>query len=206
MSDVAGDPRVEVFRQLNALKAAGTKVTEAQRRALINQVFPSAARLAYADDLRPGWTDVLARDDEHALLGPIFFDIFKHDQATPGRSGPKPGELDIKRAYELLRRFSGQDFSSLPFAETFVLLIAGRSLRSVAAKTGLSKDKVWRLSRGDREATRDEMEQIAAGFRKHPSYFREYRADHLVGELRKHLDGLPEASVDFYRQSVKASS
>jgi transcriptional regulator with XRE-family HTH domain len=192
------DPRIAPF--------ANDRLAKDERRALLSERFVSAATMIDPGNVAPGWLAALVSgvDDDVDLLGRIMRDIARHDQGDARTFGPKAATLDPRRTREMLRQFAGDDHTLLPFAEAFRLMAGERSYRHLAARIGMSKDKVSRLLRG-RPPTPHEMEQIARAFNKHPSFFREYRDSHLVDQLRRRLDDLPEASVDMYRQSVSSN-
>lgn len=176
------DDRLEVFRNSG-------KMPWTERKKLIHEQFPSTVNL--------NWKKAFDKDVD--LFTAILRDVLKVDQDSGGRPGPRPvlPHADAVRSY---RRLMGDDFSTLPFAETFGLLIGTRSVRAVAHKTGLSRSQVHRLRRGEADPDLFEMEQVARGFGKQPSYFLEYRTAYIAGALLSRMEGLPESTIDMYRR------
>lgn len=160
-------PDLEVFEALGPAEPS----TEERRMALLRQRFPSTASLRWQ----------AAFDHDIELLGRMLRDILKLDRATPGRHGPRPG-LDRVRDMPALDRLRGLDptrhpYSLLPFRDAFALLIEGRSIRSAANKLGMAPSRIYRLKEGlGAPPSMQEMEDIAARFGHHPSFFAEYRA------------------------------
>jgi len=182
---MANDPRLSVFLSLNA---EGRKVPWQERVKLIHDVFPSTTQM----DWRKAFNDI-------DLFGRILRDILKVDQTSPGRSGPRP-VLDRKKATERLRQFMGADFSDAIFAQAFRELCGDKSVRGVAAKTGLEKTMVQNLLTGKRQPDVQIMEQVAESFKKDPSYFFEYRVAYVLAALGDKMAGAPEMTVDLYKR------
>lgn len=182
-------PDLSVFRELNE---RGKRVPWAERVKVIRQQFPSVENL--------DWNRALERDVD--LFGRIIRDIIKLDQAEPGRDGPRR-QVDPAKGREALRRLAGQDYSELPFAESVRVLSRGMSLRPLARKTGLSPMTLSRLLRGDKEPDVHEMHAIAEAFKKHPSYFVEYRVGFITAAMASKLASAPEASIGIYRKLAR---
>lgn len=178
-------PDLDVFRKASEEKMPWTKRVE-----LIKQQFPSTVRL--------DWNEVFRQDP--AVLGRIINDILKADQAEPGRPGKRPA-LDVAAAEERWRQMSGEDYTMLPFDRAFTILKGDRSIRHVAHKVGLDKTLVWGLLNGDKRPNPEIMEKVAAGFKKHPSYFLEYRIDYILGVLFHKLQSSPESTVVFFKKT-----
>lgn len=177
-------PQLDLFTQ-----ATQAKLPWADRVKLINATFPSTVRL--------DWKKLF--DQDVGLLGDLVNDIIKADQAVPGRPG-KRAAVDPKIAKARLRHMMGDDHSMDGFKVAFRDLTEGRSIRAVAAKTGLDRNMVFRLQRGDMEPDAYTMETIARAFGKEPGFFIEYRIGWIVGLLASRLEGHPEASVHLYRK------
>lgn len=92
-----------------------------------------------------------------------------------------------------------------PFHEAFTILAGERSLRGLAAKTGISFSQVRRLLRGDTEPSAREMEQVAKGFGKSPGYFLEYRRGVILAAICERLTAIPEASVKYWYEIASAA-
>lgn len=172
-------PELEPFHELNSReKATGKKASWGERFELIAKQFPNAVKF--------DWHEAFRDNDE--LFGRIIRDIW-------GEKVPLS-----KEALDSLRKILGEDYSVSPFRETFIYLVGDRSVRHVATKTGLSATVVHELKHGQRQPDLFTLEQIAAGFNKHPSYFMEYRAWYLMGAMLDHLMQSPETTVDLYKK------
>lgn len=175
-------PDMDVFR-------TEEKMPWGKRVELIKQQFPSTV---YLD-----WNEVFRQDP--AILGRIINDILKADQAEPGRPGKRPA-LDIEAAEQRYRQMVGDDYTMLPFDRAFTILKGDRSIRHLAHKVGLDKTLVWGLLNNDKRPNPEIMEKVAAAFKKHPSYFVEYRVDYILGVLFHQLTRSPESSVVFFNK------
>lgn len=189
---MARRPELDVFREVN--ESDGPRMSWEDRKRLVADQYPSVEKL--------DWYEVLGGDGPEFsdVYVAIWRDILKADAAEPGRPGPRPA-LDWGKGVERFKQLNGQDFTSLPFAEAFNRLVGNRSLTSVARKTGLSKTVVFRFLRGERQPTRAQMESVARGFKKHPSFFVEYRNAMLMELFERRLAAEPEHSIQFYRQA-----
>lgn len=174
--------------RLEILKSLPKKHPWEQRLALIKEQFPSIDRLK--------WETVFREDPE--INGKILGDILKIEAATTGKPGKRPS-LDPKEAAVRYKQLIGEDYSTLPFTETFNALCNGRSVRAVAAKTKLDRNQVHRLMNGA-DPTVHAMEAIAKGFKKDPGFFHEYRMLYTVAFLMRRMDGAPESTVGIYRR------
>lgn len=170
------------------------KMSWDQRAALIKERFPSTAKI--------DWNK--AFDDDLDLFARIIRDILKLDQAQPGRPGPRPS-LDYTQATHRLRQFMGQDYSMLPFPEALKVLTGGLSIRKIAEKTGLERNVVHQLLRGQREPDVYDMTAIAHAYDKHPSYFEEYRVLVIISAILGKIEKVPEATINLYRKLIEES-
>jgi transcriptional regulator with XRE-family HTH domain len=102
-----------------------------------------------------------------------------------------------------LLQLAGDDYSLEPFIETFRKITVGKSVRAIAAKTGLDRNQVHRLQTGKTVPDVYSMEVIAKAFGKTGDYFIEYRAYFIASTILAHLDNIPEAGVHFYRKLRK---
>ncbi len=182
--DRSQSPDLSEFREANE-----KKITWDQRLPLIKKQFPSVAR--------QDWYQIFSEDS--SILGRLLNDILKIDQAEPGKPGKRPA-VEVSVAEARLRQLRGEDYTSLPFRESFRALAANRSIRGLASKTGLDRNLVHRLLQGDVDPTADVMERVAKAFKKSPGYFPEYRIAYIVGVLFYKLDSGPEASVSFFQK------
>lgn len=183
MADVATKDFSE-FHELTRQKAAWDV-----RAAKIRERFPSITQL--------NWNAAFARDID--LFARVVRDILKLEQAQPGRPGPRPS-LDVKDATRRLQQFFGRDYTIEPFPEAFRVLAKDRSIRHLAAKTGLNRNTIHRLLAGSQEPDAFEMDQVANAFGKHASYFLEYRILYIAGAMLARLEWSPETTVGLYRE------
>lgn len=191
MSRTAGArEEVAFFHELNMTE---TKVTRAERQRHVVRVFPSTEHL--------NWDRVFQQDV--ALMGRLIRDILKLQvQADePTRPGPR-SPLTLTTGLDHLRRLLGEDYTTSPFVEAFNALRGQRSLRWLAERLHMSKSLVARLADGEAEPSLDALQNIAALFGKHPSYFLEWRTAAVAAAVARSLEGAPEASIAAYRQLV----
>ena len=160
-----------------------------KRAKLIKEQFPRTAQL--------DWKQVFSEDPH--VMGRILGDIFKADMAEPGRPGKRPA-VDPKIAAEKYRRFSGDDYSTLPFAQALAALKGTKSVRHFARNTGLTKSTLDRILRGEKEADLEMIIDVAKNLGKHPSYFVEYRVGYVTAVVSHYLEWAPEASVVQYNK------
>lgn len=160
-----------------------------ERYQLIVSVFPSVENL--------DWNEVFRADP--AILGRIVNDIIKQEQARPGTPGKRPA-LDPEVASQRIRELSGEDYSLLPFEQAFNNLKGDRSVRHVASMVGLDKSMVHKLLTGKTHPTMEQMEKIAAGFKKQPGYFHEYRVAYVLSMMFALMDDGPESAIVQYRK------
>lgn len=178
------------FIELNEQeKLQGTKVDWAARYALICAHFPTAERLDWREAFKD--TDVWGR---------VVYDMLEQDQKAEWDGKGKRPPFDLARGKEKLRQWMGNDYSFEPFTPAFRTLVGNRSYRHIASKLGVSPHYAWKLKNGTSQPDLYTMERIAIAFKKHPSYFLEYRISYVLGALGDQMDQAPEMSVDLYRQ------
>jgi transcriptional regulator with XRE-family HTH domain len=178
---------LSMFEEANKKKIPWDK-----RAVMIKERFPSTGKL--------NWNVAFDRDLD--LFARIVRDILKLDQAQPGRPGPRPS-LDYGQATHRLRQFMGQDYAMLPFPEALKALTGGLSIRKLSEKTGLERNLVHQLLRGEREPDVYAMTQIAKAYEKHPSYFMEYRILFITSAIVGRIEDVPEATINLYRKMVE---
>lgn len=184
------DERLAEFEQINRHdKATKKKTSWAERKKLLETTFPSA--------VSTDWRKLFQQDV--GLMGKLVNDILKADPADSNRPGKRPS-LDTKEAADRFRKVFGGDFTIERFDEAFRVLTDGKSIRHIARNVGLDKSMVHELLRGNIEPRMDVIEKVAAGLRKHPSYFVEYRVGYILGVLSEKLYSNPESSVVFYKK------
>lgn len=171
------------------------KMPTGERDDLLAEKFPSILSL--------DWEKALANDTN--LFARIMRDIIKLDQPREsGKHGPRPNVMDIDKGMASFRQLIGEDFSNLPFDETFAIMTRGNSVRQIARKAKLSPTEVQRLRLGRRRPTMFDMRAIAEGFNKHPSFFVEYRRNYIVEQLSDRLLDEPERITAYYQKMVSA--
>lgn len=168
-----------------------TKMPWPERMALINEEFPSTVKVEWSR----AFNDI-------ELFGRVLRDILKVDQTVPGRSGPRP-VLNQAEALARLRQFMRVDYSELAFSESFRILTAGKSIRGIAAMTGLDRNMVHKLLTGSRQPDLYTIEAVAKAFKKDASYFTEYRMAYVLGALREKMEHSPEITIDLYKRLQK---
>lgn len=183
----AKDDKLAPFR-------AETKMSKADRERLIRQRFPSVGSV--------NWENAFHNDVD--LFARIMRDIIKLDQREPGKSGPRPNNMDYEKGVASFRQLMGEDYSTLPFDEAFTLMARDYSVRQLARKVNLSRMKVHRLLSAQDEPTDYEMSLIAEGFNKHPSFFAEYRRSFIVQQLTSRLLDAPEITITWYTKILRA--
>lgn len=153
------------------------------------------AQFESVDKLR--WRKAFESDID--LFARLVKDILKLDQAQPGRPGPRPA-LDYQQGVARLKQYMGQDYSLETFPQALKTLANGRSIRSLARKTGLSKNHVHRLLTGEMAPDAYAMQAVATAFTKHPSYFSEWRAMWITNAVMNRVLENPESSIVLYRK------
>jgi transcriptional regulator with XRE-family HTH domain len=169
----------------------GRRLSWDERVALIYDHFPGCKN--------PNWNAILADMD---TLGEVVRDILRLEQATPGKSGPRPSP-DVTEGMKSIRKLNGDDHSVLRFHEAFKVLAGNRSERHLATKIGLSRTQIQRLLHGECDPSPQEISQIAKAFGKEPSYFLEFRTAFIMAALGARLEMAPEATIGLYRKVVK---
>ena len=162
-----------------------------ERYEIIKKTFPNVETL--------DWNKVFRTDP--AIMGRIVNDVLKIDQAEPGRPGKRPA-LDVGVAEERLHQIRGEDYTILPFAEALRNARAGKSIRSLAHYSGLPKSTVHRLADGDTRPSLEQIEAIAKGVRKAPSYFLEYRIAFVLSAMVELFSQSPESTIVQYEKLV----
>ncbi len=182
-------------RDLRAFDAANDrKLSWPERVQLIERQFPSTRHLNGKGLF----------DDDVETFGRLLRDILKADLSTPGKPGPRP-PLDHEAAVARLRQFMGNDYSLYSFTEAFSTLTGGESYRAVAKRTGLNRNTVYRLQRGELHPDAYMLETIAESYSKHPSYFMEWRIGYVMSALMDRLSD-PETSIATYERIKRTNA
>jgi hypothetical protein len=177
----------EVFDKLNP-----TKPNWETRYSIVKDMFPSITKLDWAN---------IFKEDPH-IMGNIINDLIKASEASPRRPG-KRSSVSADTTRDNLLSLAGEDYSLEPFIETFRKVAYGKSVRAIAAKTGLDRNLVHRLQTGKVQPDIFAMESIATAYGKSADYFLEYRMYFITATIIDHLDYVPEAGVHFYRKLRK---
>jgi len=154
-----------------------------------------AIRKSYPNLDKADWNKAISDDD---IFIKVIGDVLKSERkiSTPGK---RPG-LTKSDGIERLNKILERDFSDLEFSASFRSLVAGRSVRAIHAKTGLSKSHVQRLLTGADNPSIETIEKIASAFKKHPSYFLEYRIFKVLECVNVFLIENPETATTWYKK------
>lgn len=155
-----------------------------QRAKLIYEMFPSTASLDFAEVFKADPT----------IMGRMVAEIFKHERKSTGKPGKRPA-LGREEATQYLRQYREEDYTILPFHESLKILKGDRSIRAMAHKCGTTSNMMQRLLEGNARPTAEVMENVAKAFKRHPSYFFEYRMAYIVAMLVHRMTAIPEASI-----------
>lgn len=179
-------------RDLSIFEQLDSKTPWSVRYSICKELFPSIENL--------NWSEVFRQDPE--IMGNIVNAIIKASEASPGRPG-KRHPVSKKTTQEYFMKLSGDDYSLEPFVPTFERLTEGKSIRSIASKTGIERNQIFRLRKGKLAPDVYTLEQIAKSFGFSPEYFLEYRVAFVTAFLMNRLESIPESSVHFYRKISK---
>lgn len=160
-----------------------------ERVDLIHKEFPSTTNVDWLDNF------------DEADIARIIRDILKFDQVENGRSGPRPG-LEYEKGMQSWRDLIGEEYSDLPFHQSFAILARNNSLTAIARKTNISRSRVHRLLRNEERPTVGDMRQVAEAYGKRPPYFFEYRCEYILAAVALRLDKEPELAAVLYRKLV----
>lgn len=155
----------------------------------IQKMFPSTTRL--------DWSRVFHSDP--TLMGRIISDMAKMEQESSGKPGKRPS-LSSEDTAQYYRKYQNDDYSMFEFKDAFKVLKGNRSFRAMAHKCDLSHGMVQRLLNGTADPTPEIMEKVAKAFKKHPSYFLEYRVNYVTSMIFHMMMEYPETSVVQYNK------
>lgn len=145
-------------------------------------------------DTRDEWEEALHLE---GALGALLLNLVRVPEADAPSTGQR-GHRPLPTEAETLRRldeiFHG-DFTNAPFDQALRALAGDRSIRHVASKTGLSPSTIHAYLHNRRQPSPADLERIAQGFKKRPSYFLEWRISALCSLLAEYLEQNPEHSV-----------
>lgn len=160
------------------------KMSWDERFELINRVYPSTAKL--------DWAEVFKQDPQ--VMARVISDIAKLENASTGRPGKRP-TVSPDDAAQYLRRYENDDYTILNFQDAFNLLKGDRSIRHLASKCGLTSTMTQRLLDGRAKPNSEIIEKVARAFKKHPSYFVEHRVGYIAAVMAERFESVPEASI-----------
>lgn len=152
---------------------------------------------SHPQTLNVQWDQTLQNDSD--LWSRIIRDVVKSYSG-----GSKPGKrpsLSASEAREKYAQLVNEDFSQLEFLDSFRILCGQRSMAAVANKCGLHKSYIHKLFTGKAEPSIETLEKIAAGFRKHPSFFLEYRIHKVNQKISSFLVSHPETATAWYLET-----
>ncbi len=181
----------------------GKRVNWNNRLLLIKRHFPNIEDVNWERTLRDN--DIFARIVRDILKAQQHLGLSDAQQSVAGR---KPN-IEIQSGMSGWRELIGRSSSDLPFPQAFRILTSDRatgkhhSLSMIANKTGISRSRVHRLMSGLEEPDMRDMEMIAAGYKKKPSFFVEYRISTIIGYLAMKLESDPEIATSIYEMIVK---
>ena len=115
--------------------------------------------------------------------------------------GGKRRKISRQDGARRLNQVYEQDFSEKPFCESFSIICGKDSLRTTAAKTGISYSHVFQLKSGNATPTIRMMEDIAIAYNREPSYFLEYRIHFVLESMSSFLMKNPEVATTWFNKS-----
>lgn len=194
------DDRLAPFIKANELyRNKKKRVPWQERVALIRKVFPSVVNLDWS---RPGvLVDAEHPEEATMVMALMLRDVIRVDQVEPGTDGRRP--LDFERSLQTWREVMQRDFADADFITVFRSLVGSNSVRRVAERTGLTKDKVNRLQRGSELPTVDDMRDIALAYGRNPAIFREYRNEFVLAAVAHQLEANPEMATAVYSKIAR---
>lgn len=155
-----------------------------ERAKRIKEMFPSTAQTDFKEIFRI----------DPMTIAKVYHDCMKMEAGSTGRPGKRPA-VNPKDAEQYLRQYQNDDYSVFVFQEAFRILKGDRSFRAMAHKCNLTLGHVQRLLDGRSTPTVEVMEKVARAYKKHPSYFMEYRIAYILGVLSYRMEQYPEASI-----------
>jgi transcriptional regulator with XRE-family HTH domain len=137
------------------------------------------------------WSEVINKNPD--VLEGIVGDVVKVD-GKRRKVSRQDGTRRLNQVYE-------QDFSERPFQDSFRIICGKDSLRTTAAKTGISYSHVFHLKSGNATPTIEMMENIAIAYNREPSYFLEYRIHFVLASMTDFLMKNPETATAWFNKS-----
>lgn len=181
-------------------KAQRRRVNWTDRLNMLRTHFPESDGLSWQRALRDN--EVFSRVVRDILKAQQHRGRPEEEQSLAGR---RPN-LTVPSGMQAWRELTGEDYATVPFVEAFRNLTTDRStgkahtLSLIARKTNISRSRVHRLMRGEDQPDLPDMEMIATGYGRKPSYFAEYRAATIAAVITERLGASPEMSASLYQQ------
>lgn len=163
-----------------------SKKASAEIADMVNDIYPELRTL--------NWSKLIGYDSE--VMTDMLGDVLRVDGKT-SRPGKRPS-LSREEAEEQFSKISAEDYSDQPFKWAFVGLTHGRSVRNVAHKCDISVTQAQRLKSGNMHPSLELMEKIAAGFKKDPTFFLEYRVALVLAAFNRFLTESPETATNWF--------
>ena len=151
----------------------------------IKKQYPSVDQIS--------WSDAVGRDID--AFASVLGDVIKAE-GKRSRPGKRPS-LSRSQAEEEFAKLSGANYSEVEFTQAFKALTRGRSVRGIANKVGISPSAVYKLQQGASPSF-EQMEKIAAAYKKDPHYFLEYRVAYVLLVIESFLMDSPETATVWY--------
>lgn len=137
------------------------------------------------------WYQLFSKDIY--VFGRVLADARKVGTST-GRPGPR-ADVDAKTT---LDQIMGEEYTMLPLREVVPIISGHMSIRNLAEETGLNRNRVFKILRGQVEPDSFEIHAFAKAFGKRPSFFIEHRIGYTLSFLHAHMMKNPESSVSAF--------
>lgn len=137
------------------------------------------------------WSKIIDQENVTKILGSAVRSKF------PGR---KP--LTNSQRAHVMDALAWDDFSEEPFIPTFKALKGLNSLKGL----GIDGEELSALLDGTTSPSIEHMQEIARFFRRHPSYFLEYRIMFIINSLNDFLEHNPSVASTWFVKSMKAAT
>jgi len=154
----------------------------------------TALRESYPEVRNIDWGKILKDEPE----------VFRAVAGGVGKSAvPKKSKMNHSTSHQRYAQLTDTDYSELPFVDALHVLWGDKSLNGMVAKTGITKQIIYQMKKGNREPTFEEMEQIARSFGHDPSFFLEYRIGKVLAAIDIYLQTAPETAAVWYNHVTK---
>ena len=146
------------------------------------------------------WRQFLAQRPD--VMYRLLADLYQASATARGKDPTKVPTVDE------LRELVTQQYSNDPFPEALQTLLAGRSVRWLAAQMKIHHSLLTRMIRGERdivavtdpEGSMLRLEEIARILRVHPSYFVEWRRLWIMSLLDGAFAAQPNLSIGVWKK------